>query len=216
MSAATDKKIEAFFSKFPLRSYPKGQILIHAGDEPERIFYIKSGRVRQYDISYRGDEVVLNVFKDGAFFPMLWAMTKLPNRNFFAAEEVIEVNIAPKKDTLDFLKDNPDVIYDLLRRLYVGVDGMLGRMAHLMAGSAQSRLLYELIVECKRFGEIANDGSCLISISEGDLASRAGLSRETVSREMQKIIRDKLVNVSHSGILVKSITELENRLGTEL
>ena len=43
------------------------------------------------------------------------------------------------------LQANPDVVYDLLTRLYRGLDGLLGRMSQLMAGSAKSRLMYELL-----------------------------------------------------------------------
>jgi CRP-like cAMP-binding protein len=209
-------KIEAHFASYPLRKYPKGQILIHGGDDPQHIFYLTKGKVRQYDISYRGDEVVMNVYKPGAFFPMLWALTGLPNRHFFSAENDVEVRVAPKDETLEFLKANQDVTLDLLTRLYIGVDGLLGRMAHLMAGSARSRLLYELIIECKRFNEQTEGDVRTVAVSEGDLAARAGLSRETVSREMQKLIKQGLVDIKTQKIIVHDLKKLEEKLGSEL
>ena len=218
MSTTTDTnaKVEEFFASYPLRKYPKDQILIHGGDDPQHIFYVAKGKVRQYDISYRGDEVVMNIYKAGAFFPMLWALTDLPNRHFFSAESAVEVRVAPKDETLAFVTANPDVALDLLRRLYIGVDGLLGRMAHLMAGSARSRLLYELIVEAKRFGEPVEDGGLLVAIRESDLAARAGLSRETVSREMQKLIKQGLATMKSQQIIVHNLNKLEEKLGTEL
>lgn len=216
MSSDIAAKVEAFFASYPSRKYPKGQILIHGGDDPQHIFYLTQGKVRQYDISYRGDEVVMNVYKSGAFFPMLWALTDLQNRHFFSAENDVEVRVAPKDKVVEFLKTNPDVAMDLLTRLYIGVDGLLGRMAHLMAGSARSRLLYELIIECKRFGEPDKKGELIIPVSEGDLAARAGLSRETVSREMQKLIKQDLVAVKSQKITVRSLSKLQDILGTEL
>jgi CRP/FNR family cyclic AMP-dependent transcriptional regulator len=216
MNPEVTRKIEQYFSQYPLRSYHKDQILIHAGDESPHIFYLISGKVSQYDISYRGDEVAVNIFKAGAFFPMLGAITKKPNRYFFGTVTPVELRIAPQEEVLAFLKNNPDVVYDLLSRLYVGVDGLLGRMAHLMAGTAKSRLLYELIIECRRFGEKRQDDSCLVAIKEVELAKRAGLSRETVSRELQKIIHDDLIQVSRQAIVVKNLSALEARLGIEL
>ena len=50
-------KVQKHFSQYRFRKYPKGQILIHSGDEPEHIYYLVSGKVRQYDVSYRGDEI---------------------------------------------------------------------------------------------------------------------------------------------------------------
>ena len=62
-------KINQHFSQFPRREYPKGQILVFANENPDNIFYIVEGRVRKYDISYRGDEVIINIFKPPAPTP---------------------------------------------------------------------------------------------------------------------------------------------------
>lgn len=215
MNSSVADTVAGFFAQYPKRSYAKGQLLIHAGEAPSAIYYLVSGKIRQYDISYRGDEVVVNIFKEGAFFPMLWAITKAENRYFFAAETTVELRVAPKEDVLAFMRANPDVMYDLLTRLYIGIDGLLGRMAHLMAGSAKSRVMYELIVECRRFGKAQADGTCLVRLTEADLAGRAGLSRETVSRELQKIAHDGLVTLQRGGLLVQ-VVALEEKLGTEL
>lgn len=213
---AETSKTEAYFSKYPVRSYSKGQIFVHSGDDPSSIYYLARGNVRQYTISYRGDEIVVNVFKPGAFFPMLWALTKLPNQYFFSAETDVELRAAPVDSVVDFLKSNPDIALDLLTRVYIGLDGVLGRMTHLMAGSARSRLIYELIIECRRFGVKTAEANLRININESMLAARAGLSRETVSREIRKLTKSELVSVSRDGIVIKDIDRLEAKLGKEL
>ena len=151
----------------------------------------------------------MNVFKPPAFFPMSWAINNSPNKYFYKAETDTELHIVPTGDALIFIKDNPDVMLDLLSRLYKGMDGLLGRMVHLMSGSAKSRLLYELVIESRRFGKKNADGSIQLSVSEGDLAGRTGLSRETVSREIHKLKNQDLVSLKHSGIIVKDIAAIE-------
>lgn len=123
---------------------------------------------------------------------------------------------APPNEVFAFVKANPDVMLDLLARLYSGVDGMRRRMAHLMGGSAKSRLLYGLIVECRRFGKRAKDGSYLIKMNEAEIGARAGLSRETVSREIHQLKSDGLISVNRRGILIKNIDTLDKRLGQDL
>jgi CRP/FNR family transcriptional regulator len=213
MDTDIPKKIDDFFSKYPKRSYPKGQILVFAGENPQHIFYIKSGRVRKYDVSYRGDEVIVNLFKPPAFFPMSWAINNSDNDYFYKAEIDSVLHLVPGDDALQFIKDNPDVMLDLLGRLYRGMDGLLGRVVHLMSGTAKSRLLYELIIECRRFGKQQPDGSYLLESNEGDLAARSGLTRETVSREIKKIKDQSLIQLDSKGIHIKDLTELEKKLG---
>lgn len=215
MTDSIENKIDAAFSKFPKRSYPKGQILVFADETPHHIFYITKGRVRMYAVSYRGDEVIVNIFKPPAFFPMSGVINHSQNKYFYKAETETELHIIPADAALTFLKENPDVTLDLLSRVYRGVDGLLGRLVHLMSGSAKSRVLYELLIEAKRFGAQQNNGAVVLDINEVDLASRAGMSRETVSREMKKIKAEGIATVNTRGITITDISVLESKVAAD-
>lgn len=210
------QKIEAFFSQYKIRRYAKGQVLIHAQDDPSAVYHLVSGRVKQYDISYRGDEVVLNVFSPPAFFPMSFAINKTTNTYFFEADTDVELRLAPIEATLEFLKANPDVLYDLLARVYRGLDGLLGRLAHLMAASAKSRVLYELLIEARRFGTPHDGGGVAITIHESDIGARSGLARETVNREMQKIKQDGFLTITGREIIINDLDQLADSISHEL
>lgn len=208
--------VSNFFTKYPLRTFDKRQLLIRAETEIEHIFYIVEGRVSQYDITHSGNEVVVNVFKPGAFFPMSSAINHTPNHYFFEASTSTKVHAAPVADAVQFLKDNPDVLFDLLARVYRGVDGILRRMAHLMGGDAQTRLLFELLNAAYRFGELQQDGSVLVKLSEGDVARHSGLARETVNRNIQALKTAGSLTVTRNSIIIKDIEKLEHLLGTDV
>jgi len=213
MDTQLSKKIEKFFAKYRLRHFDKSQILIYAGDNPPGVFHLISGQVRQYDITEKGEEVVVNVFKPPAFFPMAWAINKTPNQYFFETSEPTEIRMAPASDVVAFLKANHDVTYDLLSRLYSGTNGMQRRMAHLMGGSGHSRVLFELLVECKRFGKKQKDGSYILVMHEDELARRSGLSLGTVNRELGKLKARKVLKIDHKQFIVKDLGSLEKELG---
>ena len=206
-------KVANAFGKYPSRTYKTGQTLIFGGEEPDHVFYIESGIIKKYDVSYRGDEVIINMFKTGAFFPMSWAINKTPNTYFYAACETTTVHVIPPEVAVQFLKDNPDVMFDLLGRIYSGLDGMFGRMVKLMSGTAKSRGMYELIVDAKRFGTLQHDGSCDLHLHESDIASRSGLSRETVSREISKLKKSGLVAVKGRYLTIGELTDFQRQLG---
>lgn len=212
ISASVNEVLEQFFSRYRLQRYAKGQVLILSGEQPEHIFQLVKGRVKQYDVSYRGDELILNMFKPPAFFPMSLAINQTPNPYIFEAETDIEVRQIPAQEAVKFVKSNPDVLYDLLARVYRGTDGLLARLSHLMQGSARERLIHEVLIECRRFGEEKQDGSYTISVTESDLGARAGLSRETVSREMSKLKTEKLLKLSNGQIIVHDLSALEQKL----
>lgn len=213
MPTSVSQKIDGFFSSYPKRSYPKNHIIVFPNEAPEHIYFLIKGSVRMYDISYRGEEVVVNIFKPSAFFPMSWAINHDNNQFFYATDEDSEVYVAPIESTLAFVKDNPDVLLDLLGRVYRGLDGILGRMVRLMSGSAGSRLLYELIIECRRAKNGPTTKHYTVPLNEIGLAARTGLTRETVSREIHKLKEKSLVSISTKGILVKDIPAIEKMLG---
>ena len=212
MDEVVKNKIDEFFSQYRLRSYPKGQILILNHDDNDKVYYLTKGRVKQYDVNYRGEEIILNIFKPPAFFPMSQAINDNDNAYIYEAESDVAVRQAPAEAAVKFIKDNPDVMFDLLARVYRGVDGILGRVVQLAANNAHSRLLYELSIEVRRFGTIRPDGSYLLSLHEKDLAARASLSRETVSREISKLKRKGLIDVSGEGVIIFDIDNLESAL----
>lgn len=211
-----ESKVVTFFEPYPQRQVQAGEIIIQAGDEPAGIFYLEQGQVRVYDIAPNGSEVVVNVFKSRAFFSMSLAVTQLPNRYFYEASETCTMRLAPVADVLAFVRANPDILFDLLRRVYTGVEGMQRRMAHLMGGTARSRLVFELVVECKRFGARQDDQTYRLNIHEDELAHRSGMSRETVNRELSKLKTEGFVGMQRHDLIVRDLHGLQQLLGESL
>jgi CRP-like cAMP-binding protein len=208
---SVNNKIEEFFNQFKHQVYKKGEILIRADDEPSGIFYLKKGIVKEYAISKKGDELVINLFKPVVFFPMSLAFNNAKNKYFFEAITDLEVWRAPKNEVLTFVKNNPDVLYDLVKRVYKGTDGLLTRMTYLMAGNAYTRLITELIIQAQRFGK-TKSGIIELKISEKDLGVQSGMARETISREM-KTLKDKgLISLEKSVFKIYNIAKLEEEL----
>ncbi len=210
------KKIDDFFCRYPLRKYEDHQIIIQAGDNPAYAFYLVSGNVRQYDISNSGNEVVVNVFKEGSFLPLTWIINQTPNIYFFDCMGPVEARLAPVGEVVDFIKSNNEVSFNIVSRLLSGSNGIQRRMAHLMASSGYIRVLFELTVECKRFCKKQKDGSLILAMSENELAKRSGLSRETVSHELNKLKKNGLVEIGRKDIIIKDFCKIEDELGTNL
>ena len=211
MNRSVVSKLDKFFGSYKRLNYKKGEILVRVDDDPLGIFYLKKGKVKQYAISKNGEEVILNIFQPPAFFPLSWALNDTPNEFYYEAMTDIDAWRAPKEEVLKFLKNDTEVMYDLLCRIYRGIDGIFMRMIYFMSGTAYNRLVAEIIIQAKRFG-IKVNGAIEIIISEKELAAETGMTRETVSREI-KILKDKgYVSFNKKKLTILNLQGLEKQL----
>lgn len=204
--------IEAFFSGYSTKSYKKGQILILAGEATEYAYYLSEGKMKIYDVTYRGDEIIIDTFRPPALFPISLIINKSTTRYIYEADTDITIQQAPREEVVRFLDTHPNVVFDLLSFINMMLDDVLERMVHMIASSAKDRLIYSLITECYKFGELRADGSYVLTISEKELGARAGLSRETVSREARILKITKLIEVHHNYVIIFNIKKLERYL----
>lgn len=202
MKSTITTKLNRFFVDYPLKRYSQGDIIVFADGTIPPVMYLTKGRVGQYNISENGTKTVLTIFQPPAFFPMLNAVNKIPNKHFYEAITDVQLRVAPADDVVVFLQEEPEVMYDLLCRLYSGVEGLLGKLSNLMAGTARSRLVLELSLAAERFGVQQDDGSMLLRMTESQLAQQTGLARETVSRELQKLKKEGVITTTKGVISV--------------
>jgi len=212
MDEATRAEADKQFSIYPLRRYNKGQILLFSGENPVNCYYLVNGIIRKYDISYKGNEVIVGLFKPPYLLPVSWIVNKTPNKFYYDAAINIEVRIIPPEIAAKFVKSSSKIMFSFLKNIYSDNQILLGRMVHLMIGNARSRVLYELLAECHKFGKDVSSESCKIFVNESDLASQTGLSRETVSREIHKLSQKGLLTVGRNCILIKDHAKLEKLL----
>lgn len=197
---SVEETVERFFAGGVERQLSKGELLLMPdAAEPAPISYLVEGQVIQYDIDPEGNRSVVNVFKPGAFFPLSVAINHSPIAYFFEAVTPVVVRQVDAREVEQFLKREPEVVYDVLSRVYRGMDGLLGRVTQLLSGDARSRVLYELDILAQRFGTTVEDGVD-IKVTAGQLAEMTGLTRETVSRALRILGQEKAVRLRRGAI----------------
>lgn len=206
-------QLDIFFARFPEATREKGAIIIHASEQPPGVIYLTSGIVREYAVTAKGEEATVNMFKAFSYFPMSWAMNKTPNRYYFEAVTPITYRVAPPEEVLSLLQTKPQLLYDLLQRVYRGVDGLLTRLEYIMSGSAEMKVVYTILNAAYRFGEPSPDGVRIpLKITHKDLATLSGTSRETFSREIRKLEKAGKIRIQGGCIVINDLAELEKNL----
>lgn len=213
MDTKVQEKLDNFFVDYKIKKYKKREILISPDQEPKGLFYLKEGSVRQYTVSQTGEELTINIFKPISFFPMGWVLNNTTPSHYFEAMIPVTVQVAPKEEFLKFIQKEQSILLDLLKRIYKGLEGFFMRMEYLMGGKASSRLITELLIYAKRFGQKEKDGILIkLKLTEKDLAAQTGIARETVSRQLHILIEKKLITYDRGSLVINNLQQLESEL----
>src|SRR3989344_8590963 len=97
-------RLDLFFAKFKPLHYKKGETILRAGDPPAGVLYLKKGFIRLYSISRKGEELTLIIFKQGDFFPVMWAVNNVRTSYYLEAMTNVDLWRVPQDKFLDFIK----------------------------------------------------------------------------------------------------------------
>lgn len=214
MMASKTREFAEFYKQFTVRNYKKGEMLIRADDDPQGIFCLLKGYVRQYTISKTGLELTLHILKPISYFPMVWAINGTPNVYNFEALTPVEVGRAPRDQVVNFIKDKPTVIFQLMSELVEEYAETLARMENLVFSDAYRRVISILLYIAKHFGEKRTKNSVIVHhrFTQQDIATLVGIARETASNELTKLEKKGLIKHVDHSIVFDNIKKLNVEL----
>src|SRR4030042_4570342 len=172
--------LDKYFSKYKLITIGKNSTIIFSSDDPTGVYYLRKGYIKMNTITKDGNELTLNIYKPGTFFPMFWAIGDVPNQYSFQTMTQVSLNKATKREFIEFLRSNPTVLFDLIQRILRGTDGLITNIRHFLVGSSNHRVASTILMAAKRFGKKTNKGKIIISLSltHQDIADLAGMAKE--------------------------------------
>jgi CRP-like cAMP-binding protein len=205
MTIVVEKKLQNYFEKFPIVKYKKRQIILKPGEEVSYIGHIKSGYVRVYGLSESGQETTVESFKPLLYLTAILAITGEKNKYFFEALSPVEIWKAPKKETVEFFKSDPEFFFELTKLFLEYYLELTNRLHLMLAGNAYAKVAGVILAMADKFGE--KDGK-VVMIPFGTphrlIASMTGLTRETVTLQVLKMEKQGLIEDVGKRISIKN------------
>jgi CRP/FNR family transcriptional regulator, cyclic AMP receptor protein len=172
-------------------------VLVSEGDTSDAIYIIVEGRVRVY-VSDGEREALLAVMGPGEYFGEL-AMDDGPRSASVVTIEPCKVLVIPAADLADFVKRNPAFAMHFIRRLIGRIRSLtesVRSLALMDAYGRVARLLLEQSVEEAGVRFIPQ------RMTQSEIASRVGCSREMVSRILKDLVQGGYVTLESDRIVV--------------
>ncbi len=188
-------------------------MIISASEAPSSVFFLKKGAVRMFLDSEEGVDLTIHIYNPGSFFPLQWTIGHLPNKHNYEAITHTEVYIAPADKVIDYLKTDPQASFVLAERLSRGLMGMSKRIETTILGRANNRVASILIYLAGHFGE--HNGKVVTirpKFTHQAIASLAGITRERVSLEMERLQKEGLIERKPGALVLLDLPHLEKQL----
>lgn len=205
MPRRSSASIDNFFAQYPVLTYEKDQVIIHGQDTPNGVFLVKEGFVKMNSISEDGKEVTLNIFKPRSYFPIIWALTEIPNNYFYQTISPVSVHKAPKDDFLKFIEENPQALFQVTKRILKRMKRILINFENQLSGDSYKKIVSSLIFASKRFEKA-------IPLTHQEIADMAGITRETASLAIEDLAKKGLIRAIDHKIIVKDLEALEKEI----
>lgn len=204
--------LKKFFSGFDKSLYKKGEIIVRGNDIPKGIFFVNSGQIKQYFLSEQGSESIMRIYKRNEIFPMFWGVSKKNNLYYFEALRDSYLQWCPRKELVKFLKNTPKLTYSLLSNTLTERQLLYTRMTSLISGTAQTQLIAVLVNYVTKNNPDHTSEKIKLHITQNNLAAMTGISRETVSRELKKLKKKKLIAYNRNSLMINNFDGLKNKL----
>ncbi len=176
------------------------QMLCNKGDAPDGLYVVASGSLLVYDLLHNGQEVTLAAVGEGAFLGELGVIDLLPRTAYIRATLPSVVGLLPQADAEGLFYQQPLVAQRVMSFLAGKVREMTLQRVLLGIPNVFERLCAWLDNEARP----GRAGLPVIAMlpRQQDMASMLNTSRETVSRAMARLVRDRVIEKTPSGVRV--------------
>ena len=203
------RNLKALFHSYPSIILKRGELILQPSTQISHIFYLTDGYVRMYALLPNGKELTITIFKPESFFPLFLAIDESENTYYFESFTNCIVKQAPVDDVLDFIKRNPEVLFDFTRRTSRGMQGIIEGLQYQLFGTVTQRTIATLVMLASRFGKKKETGTQIeLPISHQDIANFVGVARETISIEMNELQKQGIITSSYKRIDIPNLQTL--------
>lgn len=202
-----------FFLQHPYKVYEKGEIVLDYNAYSPQVFYITSGYIRAYSISPSGRQKIYVFYQPQEIFPIIWIFNNMNKQLFYEAMDTVVVHSVPKDEFLDFIKDKPEVLREVIHRIVDRHSLYVDRVDNLCQPNGRKRIVKTLLTFVKRFGRQYLDGILIpLPVTHSDMAGCTAMTRESASRELEYLQKKGLIGRFNNLFFIPNVQKLEEEL----
>lgn len=205
---------EALLQRARRRTIRKSHLILHEGSVGDEVAIVLAGRVKLVASGAEGRDVVLAIRGPGELIGEMAALGGIRRTATAIAVDDVEVGYLEARGLREFLSEHPAAALVLVRMLIRRwADADRDRIS-LATQDSVGRLANRLLELAANHGSQTEHGVRIeLSLSQDELASWTGATRETVSRALRLMRSLGWIATDHRAITILDAAALRERSG---
>jgi CRP-like cAMP-binding protein len=192
-----------------VRRYRRGTYLCHQGEDAPEVFFLVGGRVEVSGDSVTGTRVYHATVDTPQFLGELGPLGDMPRTASILAVVDSEVWVAPAEAFLKIIAGEPEAARALMRALARQVQVQQAFAEDLLFLDLKGRVAKRLLqMVTPDLDDLPSDGVVVPDVTQVDLASLCGGSRENVTRILKEFDRRGLVHRDGHRYVLRKVSAL--------
>lgn len=192
-----------------IRHYRARTYLCHQGEPAPEVFFLVDGRIEVSSVSPNGSRIFHAAVDDPQFVGELGPLGDLPRTASLLALAESEMWVAPCEDFVAFLMSEPTAARAVIKALARQVQEHEAFVDDLLFLDLKGRVAKRLLqLVTPDLDTLPQDGVVAPEVTQADLASLCGGSRENVTRILKEFERRGLVRRDGHRYVLKKVAGL--------
>ncbi len=184
-------------------SYKRNDIIHLDGIKGDVVWFIKEGKLKHLFHDIEGYEKTVLILGKGEIFGEITLFQKDMNLVLTQAMENTVVNRIRKEEFLDIFSKNPDYYLYLIESITRKFRIMMYQMKDLSFKSIDGRLANLLLRLSEQQGVDLSRGKAIdLYLTHQELANMIAATRASVTRAINKFIKEKSIRIEHKRIII--------------
>ena len=195
-SSLTDDELHQIKDKLSLKRYKKHEVILFEEDTTEYMYIILNGKTKVTQTTEDGKEILLAMHHSGEFFGEMSLLDGKTSPATVVAMEDSSVAIISRQEFYSLIRAQKRILDNLLLILCSRLRDSWEKIQLLNLKNASQRIKILFLMLSDRYGEKTAEGVTLnIKLTHQEIAEMTGMTRETVTRMIDKWQKDGEISV---------------------
>jgi len=192
--------------------FDEGQCVVRHHDDSNSVFFIGQGSIRVTYYSLSGHEVILCDMLVGEMFGELTAIDGLPRSATVIARTPALLASMSADTFLNLIYSNKKIAEIILKRLTGQVRRLTERVYDFSTLAVRDRIHTELLRLAKDHMVSSNEAIISPAPTHSDIANLVSTHREAVTRELNALVREKLILRHGRDLHILDVSKLKKMI----